>query len=538
MRILVLAPHPYRIVRGTSIDLDLLLRVLCARPRTRVDLVCYPEGEDPGYPNLEVHRIPSTPLTRGTKPGFSLRKLGCDVLLAYRAWQLLRERSYDVIHADEEAAFLALLAKRRYGIPYVYDLDSSVAQQMVEKYPGLRPAAGLLDRMEAAAIRGALATAPVCNALADLCRRRGSAEVVTLHDISQLACPGAPRTGKLAAEVGTERAILLYVGNLEAYQGIDLLLESFALAAPRADIDLVVIGGDKDDIARYRARATALGVASRVHFLGPRPLELLDGYLAEADVLVAPRIRGLNTPMKVFPYLHSGRPVLVTDLPTHSQILTPEVAMLAPANPEGFARAIQRLAVDPELRRQLGARGRAFAEADHTFPAHAERVNRLYDYVERAIARQRRTAAPRAFRSDTLRADAMSETGFGSVDEYIAAHPDPVQAILRRVRSAIRRALPRAEESISYQIPAYKLPAGVVIYFAVWARHYSLYPATEELVAAFKSDLAPFEVRKGTIRFPLSEPVPVGLIARIARFRAKETAERTRKRAAARKPRR
>ena len=103
-----------------------------------------------------------------------------------------------------------------------------------------------------------------------------------------------------------------------------------------------------------------------------------------------------------------------------------------------------------------------------------------------------------------------------------------MQAILQRVRSTIRKALPGAQETISYQIPAYKLHAGCVLYFAGWQQHYSLYPASARLVAAFEAELAPYELSKGTIRFPLSRPVPVKLIARIAKFRAKETAESAR----------
>src|SRR2546427_11916614 len=106
----------------------------------------------------------------------------------------------------------------------------------------------------------------------------------------------------------------------------------------------------------------------------------------------------------------------------------------------------------------------------------------------------------------------MTKTDFKSVDEYIASYPEDVQAILRRVRSTIRKAVPGAEEVISYQIPAYKLHGGPVLYFAGWKQHYSLYPATAHVVAAFKDDLAPYEVNKGTIRFPLSQPVPVKLI--------------------------
>jgi len=119
-----------------------------------------------------------------------------------------------------------------------------------------------------------------------------------------------------------------------------------------------------------------------------------------------------------------------------------------------------------------------------------------------------------------------------AVDEYIARHPDKVQAILQRVRSTIRNAMPGAEEVISYQIPSYRLHGGCVVYFAGWKGHYSLYPATGRLVAAFREDLAPYEVSKGTIRFPLSQPVPVKLIERIAKFLANETAERARARLA------
>ena len=131
----------------------------------------------------------------------------------------------------------------------------------------------------------------------------------------------------------------------------------------------------------------------------------------------------------------------------------------------------------------------------------------------------------------------MAKTDFKSVNEYIASKPRDVQAILKRVRGAIRKALPAAEEVISYQIPVYKLNGVAVLYFAGWKQHYSLYPATAHLVAAFKDDLAPYKVSKGTIRFPLVEPVPVKLIERIAKFRAKEAAAREKAKAAVPKDR-
>ena len=118
----------------------------------------------------------------------------------------------------------------------------------------------------------------------------------------------------------------------------------------------------------------------------------------------------------------------------------------------------------------------------------------------------------------------MGNANFTSVDEYISTQPQTAQALLQLVRNTLRKALPGAEEVISYKIPAYRLHGEIVLYFAGWKQHYSLYPAGDRLVAAFKDQLASYEVSRGTIRFPLSEPVPVKLIERIAKFRAKEAA--------------
>ncbi len=126
----------------------------------------------------------------------------------------------------------------------------------------------------------------------------------------------------------------------------------------------------------------------------------------------------------------------------------------------------------------------------------------------------------------------MAKTDFQSVDEYIASQPEDVQGVLERVRGAIRKAVPRAEEVISYQIPTYKLHGGPVLFFAGWKQHFSLYPVTPGLVAAFEDDLALYKISKGTIRFPFTDPVPVKLIERIARFRARELADRAAARAA------
>ncbi|MCI0434615.1 MAG: DUF1801 domain-containing protein [Gemmatimonadetes bacterium] len=123
----------------------------------------------------------------------------------------------------------------------------------------------------------------------------------------------------------------------------------------------------------------------------------------------------------------------------------------------------------------------------------------------------------------------------------MAKQPPQARAILQRVRDVIRKALPGAEETISYQMPAYRLHDRYVMYFAGWKEHYSVYPGNAWLVAELKDELAPYEVRKGTIRFPLSQPVPVGLIERIARRLAHDAADRAEaksNRTASRAPRR
>ncbi len=116
----------------------------------------------------------------------------------------------------------------------------------------------------------------------------------------------------------------------------------------------------------------------------------------------------------------------------------------------------------------------------------------------------------------------MAKAACATVDEYLALQPEPVRRALERVRAALRAALPGAEELISYKIPTYKLRGKVVLYFAGWTHHYSIYPASERLVAAFASELEPYEVKGSTLRFPLSAPVPEELIGRIARFRLEE----------------
>ena len=366
LRMLLLAPHPFFQNRGTPIDVLLVLRALSERGDTQVDLIVYPEGENIVLPGVTLHRVPFVSKIKDIRPGFSFKKLLVDFFMFGFTWKMVHKNRYDLIHAGEEAVFIAMVMKWLYKIPYVYDIDSSIAQQMVEKYPRLGVIASFFNWMESRAIRGALANCPVCHALRELCEKNNSGKTFTLHDISQLKKPDLPRTGLIQREINSSGLILLYCGNLESYQGVDLLIESFPYVVQgNGGVELVIIGGVQEDIEYYTKKAQSLGVGDHVNFLGSRPFEQLDQYLADADILVAPRTKGVNTPMKIFPYMHSGKPVLLTKLYTHTQIVTENETYLADAEPEAFGLSILELAGDPALRRRLGENGRAFVEKEH-----------------------------------------------------------------------------------------------------------------------------------------------------------------------------
>lgn len=188
---------------------------------------------------------------------------------------------------------------------------------------------------------------------------------------------------KLRKSLGISNTMLMYVGNLETYQGIDLLLESFALALQEnSPADLVIIGGEATDIAKYERQAQNLDIGARVHFLGSKPVNHLAMYLAQADILVSPRIKGKNTPMKLYSYLDSGKALLATDLPTHTQVLNSRIAMLAQPNPEAFSQGMLNLLKDQELRNNLGSAGKQLIQQKHTYQVFCQQLNDIYDWLQ------------------------------------------------------------------------------------------------------------------------------------------------------------
>lgn len=392
MRILLLAPHPFLQARGTPLAVKAMLEFLSARGHV-VDLLTYHEGDDVLIHNCSIHRIPRLPGIRNIRPGFSFKKVACDILMFGKCLQMVLRQRYDLIHAVEEAAFIAAVMRSIAGVPYVYDMDSSMADQLVEAYPRLSFALGTLRRCEAIAVRRSLGVLTICAALEDLALGLSPHQTVgRVEDTTLLSgSPEPPGGDGLLDDDVLAGPVAMYVGNLAKYQGIDLLLEGFrhTLRAV-ANARLVIIGGPDETIAHYRARAAALDIQPAVHFLGPRPVESLAGLLQEADVLVSPRLKGLNTPMKIYSYLDSGTAVLATRLRTHTQVLHDGVALLVEPDPEALGKGLADLLSDPARRERLASQAKELVRREFTPEAARRKLDLFYTMMETRVAESKR----------------------------------------------------------------------------------------------------------------------------------------------------
>ncbi len=384
--ILVIAPQPFFQNRGTPIAVRLLVSEL-ARLGHDVHLLVFHEGEDVTLPGVHLHRIPAIWGIKNIPPSLSLKKIVCDVFMFFKAIGLMRRRHFAVIHAVEEAAFMAMLLKMISNTPYIYDMDSSLAQQIVEKFSFLRPLSPALQFCERLAIQGSCGVVAVCRALQDIALAHAPKKlIVRLEDISLLEEATASSDEDLRQSLRIVGPIMLYVGNLEKYQGIDLLLQSFQLALHQGCRgNLVIIGGTPETITAYKKYAEELGVADHTFFCGPRPVALLGHYLAQADILLSPRVQGNNTPMKLYSYLDSGKAVLATNLPTHTQVLTDDFACLVAPERQSMAAGMAKLLDNPKLCIRLGENGRQVARENYSLAAFRAKLADFYSRVFAAL---------------------------------------------------------------------------------------------------------------------------------------------------------
>ena len=176
--------------------------------------------------------------------------------------------------------------------------------------------------------------------------------------------------------------LALYTGTFEAYQGVDLLIDAATvIAAGRPDARVLVVGGEPPQVEKARARAEARGASNVMIFTGQQPAREIPGFVQASDLLVSPRIRGTNTPLKIYSYLRSGKPIVATNLLTHTQVLSPEIARLVPPEAEPLAHAILDLIERPDERERLAAAARVVAQEKYSRESYVRRTALAYEWL-------------------------------------------------------------------------------------------------------------------------------------------------------------
>jgi glycosyltransferase involved in cell wall biosynthesis len=375
----MIAPEPFFEPRGTPFSEYHRIRALLELGHT-VDLVTYPFGREVSLPGLRVFRCLRPPFVRDVRIGPSLAKIPLDLTLALTALRRAATGRYDAVHSHEEGSYIGVLIAGVLGVPHLYDMHSSLPQQLTNFAFSRSP---ILTRvftvMERFVVRRSRVVVVICPHLQDVVRaiEPGVPAVLIENAPGSGDAPVAGSGARIRAEMGlaADAPIVLYTGTFEAYQGLDLL---FAAARHvidrRPDARFVLAGGRPDQIAAARALAERTGLGGSVIFAGQREAEEIPLFLDAADVLVSPRSIGTNTPLKIYQYLRSGRPIVATRLLTHTQVLNDDVAILTSATAEGFASGILEALSDPARARAVGDSARELAETKYSYDAYLTRT--------------------------------------------------------------------------------------------------------------------------------------------------------------------
>ncbi|MBM4185506.1 MAG: glycosyltransferase family 4 protein [Gemmatimonadetes bacterium] len=380
MRILMIAPQPFFEPRGTPFSEFHRIRALTDLGH-RVDLVTYPFGQDVTMPGLRVFRCPRPPFVHGVKIGPSRAKVPLDALLAVTAVRRALAQPYDAIHSHEEGGLIGVLLAAALRLPHLYDMHSSLPQQLSNfAFSGSRLLGALFVGLERLMVRWSRVVIVICPALVDTVRAIDpGARVILIEN-----APGSAEGLRSQSEVADIRRahglsevtpLVVYTGTFEAYQGLDLLFAAMAkVHERRPDARLLLAGGQPEQVAQARAQAQAAGVSEVTIFAGERPAREIPAYLRAGTVLVSPRSRGTNTPLKIYQYLRSGRAIVATRLLTHTQVLTDDTAVLTEPTADAFAGGMLRVLEDPAWGAARGARAQELAETKYSYDAYLERT--------------------------------------------------------------------------------------------------------------------------------------------------------------------
>jgi glycosyltransferase involved in cell wall biosynthesis len=385
MRILMIAPEPFLEPRGTPFSVYHRIKALVTLGY-EVDLVTYPMGKQVRFSGLRVYRAPALPFIQTVKVGPSFAKLPLDLSLFWSAFWRLCSGRYRYIHTHEEAGLMGVLLASLFHCKHLYDMHSDLHQQMSNfaftKNQLLISGIKFLQKL---IVRRADTVIAICPDLEQTVKNIDPRKPVFMIEnvaVDEMLPPAhSDDVQRLREKLNLSgNPVLMYTGTLESYQGIDLLIKSAALVhAEFSQARYVIVGGKAEQIEKQRHLAQELGLGDVVHFEGQHPLEAMPQYMALADILLSPRISGTNTPLKLYTYLRSGKPILATSIPSHTQILTPAMALLVPPTAAGLAEGALAMLRDLKTAQALGLYARSVAENLYSWPAFLEKTRSAYD---------------------------------------------------------------------------------------------------------------------------------------------------------------
>ena len=388
--ILFVVPQPYFAHRGSPLRVLTALRALIELG-FEVDLLVYGIGEDRELEGVKIHRCWNPPFIRKVPIGASAVKILLDVFLTFKAVTLCRKNSYTVIHGVEEAGFIAAILGKIFSVPFIFDLHSLMSEQLASNKSVVWRAIGsLVAKLEVFSIRRAAGVITVGDSHAN--RLKQIAPKVPIVAIEDRPLELLPASAAKIAEFrqhcgGQSTSIIGYTGNFESYQGIELLLKAFKLAsAEMLDIKLLLVGGGGDSahpqFMKIQALVEEFRLADQVIFTGERPVSEMGLYMESADILVSPRLSGENTPLKIYSYMASGKPIVATRIKSHTQVLTDDIAYLADIEPEPFASALIQAVKDfhskAEILQSRIQGAQALACTRFSFGQFVERLAEVY----------------------------------------------------------------------------------------------------------------------------------------------------------------
>ena len=375
----MIAPEPFFEPRGTPFSEFHRIRALTELGH-QIDLVTYPFGRDVTMTGLRLFRCLRPPFVRRVAIGPSLAKIPLDALLAATVVRRALSTRYDVIHSHEEGGVIGVMVAWLLRIPHLYDMHSSLPQQLTNfAFTKSRAVRWCFEMLERFVVRHSRVVIVICPELKTTVQSIDPDVPCVLIEnapgSSEEEPNGTPEALRVSFGLAPSQPVVLYTGTFEAYQGLDLLLDSFAhVLRRRPDARLVMAGGSGDQIDAMRSEAASRGIAGAVMFTGQRPSSEIPLYLRMADVLVSPRSTGTNTPLKIYQYLRSGTPIVATRLLTHTQVLSDETAILTTATAEGFAEGILDALDDRARSSAIAARARHLAETKYSYDAYLGRT--------------------------------------------------------------------------------------------------------------------------------------------------------------------